>query len=293
MNNCFICGGNLNLFFSYYNKIFNRKFEYWRCDECSHTILKPKLSNKVLFNQYIYDGNTRSKNVSLQKIVDVFFESKIYAFFFSGKKFLQKANHLYKILNKISPTNYLDYGSGNSKSAQYFKEIVPTSICECFEKSSMARKIDGIFLHKTETSLIKGKKRYDVISLFHVLEHIQDLQLFFKILNQITTNKSIVIFQIPQANSIDIILTPYLKHHFVLHNPYHLNFFSEKSLTTFLNHHKYEVLKVDFEIYQVNSLIENQNILIKFLLTPIMILFSLICKFLKISNVMTVYARKE
>ena len=137
------------------------------------------------------------------------------------------------------------------------------------------------------------KNRYDIITLFHVLEHILDIECFFKTLDSIVDKKTILLFQIPQAESLDIQLLSSFHTDFVLHTPYHINLFSERSLRILFEKYGYVVDEVDYEFYQTHSLVMNQNLYIKLLATPFMFLINAVNTLTKKSPYITAYVHKQ
>ncbi len=292
-SNCIICRGKLKVLFNLYNPQYKKEFRYLKCIKCEHIFLTPRLSDTVLFDKYIYAENDKSRSLMIEMLVDSIFTSRLYENLFTCKRFIRYAISLYSKINLKKPASYLDYGTGNSKALQFFHEMQPFAKTEGFEKSVFASKKNDFHIFHEERLLIETKSRYEIVSLFHVLEHIQNLPSFFKLLNKITSKQSIIVFQIPQATSVDIKLIPYLNNYFILRNPYHLNLFTVKSLALLLNKYGFKILESHFEIYQTHSLIENKNFFIKILFTPFLVLLSMVVRQMKMSNVITIYAQKK
>lgn len=288
---CPICRHNTHLFHQVKDTAFKRTFSYYRCDSCAHLFIQPILSEKQLFNEYIYDDFTPKEKTMVSQfvkwIITAIFNSEIYKGIFGSKRFLRKAVTLFEERTHRSPKSYLDYGCGNAPNLQYFHELLPSAKRLGYEKSINSTQLHTSYVTNKITQVTKQK--YDIISLFHVFEHIIDMPEFFSILKKISHKETLLLIQIPHGESIDTKVIPQWGNEFILRTPYHINIFSRKSLELFLKKYGYHIVDFNYEIYQTHSLIENKSIFLKILLTPLMIAIALYAKLTKQSNVVTAY----
>lgn len=109
----------------------------------------------------------------------------------------------YKILNSNKPVkSLLDYGCGNGDFLKYIsqKGINVTGV----EKSNIAKKVcrsKGLKVFSTIKEL--SDKKYDVITLWHVLEHVPSPTHTISSLAKILSDKGIIIIALPNIQSID------------------------------------------------------------------------------------------
>ena len=148
---CPICNGNRFI------KIFNQKkpslLTFVSCDKCEFVFQNPyyKINDKIFYKKRIYFAAISLSSLELRKRFN-FMKKEIKNFFLS---------------NKIS---ILDYGCGNGVFLKYlklnnFKDLTGYDFNIKSEKK-------GIFFYNNLKILRNTKKKFDVIVLNHVLEHI-------------------------------------------------------------------------------------------------------------------------
>lgn len=293
---CVVCGSKATvLIYKAKKEKFNKIFRYFKCTDCEHLFVEPVLSQEELFEDYSYELKN-SDGTLAKSLTRLLVNNKFYERAFSSKKYIKRIirRHIKEQdESQGKPITYLDFGSGNSKNLMYFRAIEPNSICFGYEKSRSARYIkkDRIFVDRSISNI--SKRTYDIITLFHVLEHIVDLDAFFRLLRKISTSSTSIIFQIPNSQSLDVKLLKRVKSDFILHTPYHLNIFSRESLKILANKYGFNIKATEYNIYQIHSLIMDLNFIAKLILTPFMLLISVFNSILNTSNYFTVYLEKE
>ena len=274
---------------------FGQQFIYFKCPNCDHIFIDKILSSDLLFKNYTYDDIVQDEGGNSHKFIDLVLKSKLYLWLFSTKRFLIKARSLFLDNSKrlSGRVSYLDYGSGNGANVALYANIFPEDSSSGYEESKNGGQLNSsgskIF---TNISQLDNNK-YEIVSLFHVLEHIQNLDVFMESIKKITKSDSIILIQIPQSLSYDIQFVKRLKSEFVFHCPYHLNFFSPKSAQIFFERNGFKIEKIDYEVYQVNSMIQHLNSYIKLLLFPLMFAIAFVAKIFKKSTYITIYLRKS
>lgn len=205
-----------------YFKKCNNKLYY--CKDCD--IIRqypiPSLSQISSYYDRNYQAYTNSNNVILS------FLSKIYFFFY--KKHLN--------VNKID--NILDYGCGTAQILNYlsldgYKNLYAFDYTR---HNSLNKSIIFLNNHKEISS-----KKYDLIILNHVLEHVQNPHKLIYFLKSVLKENGMIVGQTP--NYKDFTYRIFGKYWGPLHQPYHLNIFSKKTLYSLCKN-----LNLKVKIYQ-------------------------------------------
>jgi 2-polyprenyl-3-methyl-5-hydroxy-6-metoxy-1,4-benzoquinol methylase len=169
---------------------------------------------------------------------------------------LQKKVRLINSLIKNSAKNLLDIGAGTGdflieakKKNWNVEGIEPNS------KAQNLAQTKGLKLHK-EVEELSGKK-FSVISMWHVLEHVPNLEEQIKTLHTILEEDGFVIIAVPNFKSYDAI---YYKEHWAAYDvPRHLWHFSQTGIERLFLAHKFKLidtLPLPFDAYYVSLLSE-------------------------------------
>ncbi|MFN5458287.1 MAG: class I SAM-dependent methyltransferase [Bacteroidota bacterium] len=163
------------------------------------------------------------------------------------------------ILKYSRPGNIIDYGCGTGA----FLEICQKSSWKVFgiEPDSDARKIAneriGINPFMDPEDFIKNNSglKVDVITLWHVLEHIPDVVSFFKFIDTFLKEKGTLIIAVPNCNSYDAI--KFNEYWAAYDLPRHLWHFTPKTISKLFQNNGYkciETLPMIFESFYVSML---------------------------------------
>ncbi len=203
----------------------NKAGYFYECKSCK-VIIQPKIIKNLYINQKSSNYNL-SKNLFyyLKKIILLSFISKIKSFFYKKK-------------------DILDYGCGSGELAIalsffYKKKDIFTADVFKLDKKFIPRIKKHYLLNKGE---LKNKK-FDIILMRHVLEHIFDLNVFIKKIKKNLKNKdSNLIIEVPNMNSIwRKIMKERWPGYFY---PFHYYVFSKKFLKNYLSKNSLEVVDV-------------------------------------------------
>ncbi|CAM1357777.1 class I SAM-dependent methyltransferase [Tenacibaculum xiamenense] len=202
---------------------------------------------KDLHNYYKSD-NYISHTDSKKSLIDKVYQTvKKYAL---GKKL--------KLINSFTSNskNLLDIGAGTGDFLKVCQQ--DGWYVSGVEPSNDARKIadkKGIFLVDSIEKL-SGKK-FDVISLWHVLEHITNIHDYIKEIKNLLTDNGTLIIAVPNYKSYD---ANYYKEHWAAYDvPRHVWHFSKTSIHKIFNFHQMKVSKIlpmKFDSYYVSLLSE-------------------------------------
>jgi len=163
-----------------------------------------------------------------------------------------------KLINsfKTEEKKILDIGAGTGDFLKKCKEDLWK--VDGVEPSEKARKIarqKNIELKETVTKLENNK--YDVISMWHVLEHVIDLEEYIIKLKKLLKKNGVIIIAVPNFKSHDAI---HYKEHWAAYDvPRHIWHFSKKSIEKIFydkSMQVYKVLPMKFDSYYVSLLSE-------------------------------------
>lgn len=167
-----------------------------------------------------------------------------------------------------------------------------------FEPEKSAREIaktkNGIDLIDDFEPLFKEEKKFDAITMWHVLEHVHELNLYFEYFQKLLTAEGKVFIAVPNHDSFDAAF--YKEKWAAWDMPKHLWHFNPASLKVLAEKHDFELIKMyglPFDAFYV-SLLSAQSFLGK-LIAPFIGLFSFINETInvkKASSVLYVLKRK-
>lgn len=186
---------------------------YYRCRVCT-VIFRVKKINVSYGNKYYI----RSKRGMLKLFEDAYvYLSNLY------KKFIVSRY----VNSSKKEIKVLDIGSGkgdflNILGKRFIKEGLEK------EKSSILLP-SGLRMHYSPLEKFNIKeKKYDMVTLWHVLEHFDDPSAALKLISKLLNKNGVLILSTPNTDSIGYRLAREKWYHFDF--PYHKNLFNKKSL---------------------------------------------------------------
>lgn len=191
-----------------------------------------------------YISHTDSKRTIIEKLYQL-------VKYFNLKKKTQLIN---KYTNKGK--QLLDLGSGTGDFLIAAKKKGWTSIgVEPSQKARNKAKEKGVTVVQNLESLTKQK--FDVITLWHVLEHLPNLNQQIEMLGNLLTENGTLIIAVPNYKSYDAI---YYKQYWAAYDvPRHLWHFSKKSINLLFKEHDFRVIKnkpMIFDAFYISLLSE-------------------------------------
>ena len=163
------------------------------------------------------------------------------------------------LINKFSEKGtLLDYGCGTGHFLQTCQKdgwkitgIEPDT------------KANALAVHKTNSTIltdisqIKPNQHFNIITLWHVLEHVHDLNGIMNTLQSILNKSGIILIAVPNIQSFDAEI--YKEHWAAWDVPRHLYHFTSKDIKTLAKKHKLKVkdiVPMKFDAYYVSYLSE-------------------------------------
>lgn len=177
----------------------------------------------------------------------------------------------FKLINKFgTKKNILDIGAGTGDFLAYFKtQGWEVSGVEPSEGARLLSAKKEIILHEHINAIAKHK--YDVITMWHVLEHIPNLSEHIRLLEEMLTDDGILIVAVPNFKSYDA--KHYGEYWAAYDVPRHLWHFSQSAIERLFSEVGISVVEkhpLIFDAYYVSLLSEqnksgNKNILQAFI----------------------------
>ena len=232
---CKICGNNN------FNKeeVLNpqnlkESYTYYFCTKCSVGFLFD-VSEKNLSSNYDeeyneYEDSENSTNKSpLSKILDLLYIPR--------REYIKKFG--------ASFDSILDVGCGNGSFldsvSDLFREFYASEFNEfAFKKAK--QKVPGIINVGNDLSQLKGK--IDVITLWHVLEHIPNPRIFLEKIKNHMDSESRMIFEVPNSDSLNFKI--FKRNYNWISLPEHVFFYNKKSIKYLIDNLDMEVVDITF-----------------------------------------------
>lgn len=225
---CKVCSSSINL--------INKKHELVECTNCKLVFSKIIFTDEDLIKTYNNLYNNTSQYDTHQK---EFEKLKNNVTLNIGKPKLKIIKYLlHKNIKKVC-----EVGAGVGIVANYFKnKKVDYLGIELDEKTvNKAQSID-LNIQNGDFSLLKSSnKKLDAIIAFEVIEHLQDLDLFFNIVSEKLIDNGYLGFTVPNYQKRNNYKNPNDKI-YQSGPPIHLNFFTIESIKNIAELYKYEIV---------------------------------------------------
>jgi len=227
--------------------ISKETFSLVKCESCSFVITNPRPSNNDLSRYYEsedYISHSGTKKGLINSLYHKF----------------QKLNLKlkYKAIAKYVPRGtWMDYGAGNGAFLNFLKSKNLSS--EGYEPDEKARKLGNSKGVKIEnsTNYKKSSKQYAAISMWHVLEHIPELNEIIEIHKSNLIENGIICIAVPNRDSYD---AKFYKAYWAAYDvPRHLWHFTETDVVSIMAKHGFKHITtkgMPFDAYYVSMLSE-------------------------------------
>ena len=238
-SNCIICDSSQNSI--YYETVQNRlnigeTFSIVQCETCGFKYLNPRPTISSIEKYYDVEEYHPHK-ISDESLIDKIY-LKVRDININAKK---------KLLNKLSPQKktLLDVGCGTGEFLEVMKNHGWTvaGMETAKEAKDIASK-EGI---EVFDDLVNIKSKFDIITMWHVLEHIHDVPAIMDNLYRLLSDDGFLIIAVPNIDSIDAKF--YKDNWIALDTPRHLYHFRPKDIISLLDKYNFEVKQISNRLY--------------------------------------------
>ena len=251
IKNCPICKGNS---FSHHISCIDHNysgdvFNIVKCDKCSFKFTNPRPKENDLYKYYKsenYISHTSSKKGIFNMLYHIV----------RNYQFIKKYNLINKLVTKQNK-KLLDVGSGTGEFLNYFKNkgwnvrgIETDKGAREFSLRNYNCRIDKNLKDTVE----KGEK-FDVITLWHVLEHVYKFNDYINVLKKLLKKDGYIILGLPNCNSYDA--KHYNEFWYAYDLPIHVSHFTINDINRLSKANKFKSLSIRpliFDAYYISML---------------------------------------
>ena len=264
-------------------------FTIVKCQNCNFVFVNPRPNSQNLGKFYEVKGYDPFLSTEQKfSIRDKFY------MFLRNFNLSQKYSKISKL--KPEPGKILDIGCATGEFLQKFRE--PNWQCtgvEVVEDARNKAKSKNIAVYPSVDTLPQDSK-FDIITMWHVLEHVHNLQDSVKKIESLLKKDGFLIIAVPNIDSFDA--GKYGKNWIALDTPRHLYHFSTTTISKLMEHHNLQLIKKHSIILDIlyNNLMSKNLSQTGFLKFSIILLKSLIRSYLGSKNnssTLVYYFQKE
>lgn len=284
------------------NELFKtREFIYLKCTKCDLVFLKKMPSRSYYKRLYSYEDSLSEEISKLNPILYIYSKIPLLAglrIYWSDYVNKMRAKSI--VVNK-EKGKILDVGCGSGnflkKMEMYGWKVWGIEVGEKLVKIART-KLTGAKVYKgllEETKL--GKERFDVVTLWHVFEHMADPKAVIKKTSAILKKKGLLVIEVPHSKALN--LSIFRRYWTLLLEPQHLHFWSRDSLKVLLKEFDLNLEKVDYPIHFpfvfLSSLVKwnRKTIIFIPIILPVSFLLTVFSSFIGKGDVIRIYATKQ
>jgi len=266
--NCILCkSDNAEILFRSFEmhgkEVINseKKFNIYRCSNCNAIFLGNILIDENYYKKYY---------TSDYYVIEAGLVSKVWSLVYRcfSKK---KEKIILKNFSKREKINLLDVGCGSGVFLESLKS-------KRIKKSGLEINSQGIELCKKKGFNIYEKniidtdfedEKFDAITMWHVLEHLPNPQEIFQKIREILSDDGVLIFQIPNSDSLGFRCGK--EHWFHLDSPRHLGLYNKKSIKYLCKKTGLKVVDIrnEFYDYPLDLFWSVRKSLVKYIIHPL------------------------
>lgn len=211
-------------------------FTIVQCSKCGFMFLNPRPDQKTIIKYYDLE-EYHPHNVSEESMFDRIY-SKVRKININAKR---------KLINKLfdNSGSLLDIGCGTGEFLQHMQENDWN--VQGMETAEGARDMAAENGIKISENLSQVKDSFDVVTMWHVFEHIHDIDELMKNIHRILNDEGYLILTVPNINSQD---AGYYKSEWIaLDAPRHLYHFRPEDMILLLKKHNFKLEKIHNKLH--------------------------------------------
>ncbi|MBN2279479.1 MAG: class I SAM-dependent methyltransferase [Candidatus Marinimicrobia bacterium] len=253
--NCPVCGSEKQ---DLYLKTFDRfdrdrkdKFEIVQCSNCQFIFLNPRPTLESLDRHYAVEGYDPFISADeKQSLRD--------KFYLALRKFNLSVKHRKIKKFKSTPGKILDIGCATGEFLAYYKQYYWQ--CTGVEVDAGARDLAREKNIKVFSSVheIPDQEKFDVITLWHVLEHVHDLNKSIEKIKKMMNKDGVLVIAVPNILSCDS--QKYGKNWVALDTPRHLYHYTVETIQRLFSKYHMNLVRKDTLMLDIlyNNLLSKQ-----------------------------------
>jgi 2-polyprenyl-3-methyl-5-hydroxy-6-metoxy-1,4-benzoquinol methylase len=230
------------------HNVSGRFFTITECLSCGFRFTNPRPKEEYIYKYYQskdYISHSSTKKGIINKVYHLV---RFYQFY--------KKRSIIRRVSKIKTGKILDIGCGTGDFLKYMHSSgwetdgVETDLgAKLIAEKKLGKKI------KENFAQIKGEKKYDVISMWHVLEHVYNLEGYLKKVNKLLKKDGVLVIGVPNCASYDSIK---YKENWVAYDlPIHLSHFQRRNIEDLAKQNSFELKNIRplvFDAYYIGML---------------------------------------
>jgi len=230
---CEYCSNQINYHSSNIDLFTGKKFDIYFCDHCH--IAKTDLDNNFDFTSY-YPQNYYGQN---GKKFNILFET------FISLSRLYRSSYCYRLFNR-NDVKLLDVGCGKGQFIHFLKKkgwsVYGTEFSSISAETAKKKVGDAAIFVSNDLDQLKNINiNFDIITLWHVLEHLKNPRKLINLVDKKLTNKGFVVIEVPNFYSLQRLID---KNNWIhLECPRHVTHFTKKSLFNLFDNKKFKIIK--------------------------------------------------
>ena len=196
-----------------------------------------------------------------------FYKNEVPARFRFGLEYIVRQLRLFRAykLKTLFPKakSILDIGSGRGFTLYFlrkyfgYQQVVGTQLCSTAVKYSR-EKLGLTIFDKDLLKINFGKKKFDVITLWHVLEHVREPDKYIRKIYSLLNRGGRIIIEVPNYNSWSRKLTE--MYWLGMDLKYHLFFFTPETLKNMLKKNRFVIYKKNTFSFEYSTFLSTQSL---------------------------------